>query len=579
MSAAPLLGDARLTALAAALPGLGLCGVLLSGRAGHGRDAMLAAIAALAEPGRPPLRLPPGSLPGDLADGLDLAATLAGGAPVRRAGLVARARDRALVVPGADRLDRALVGPLVAALDDRASDLRLVLIDDSLPDEDGAPAALVERMAAILDTNALDRALGPDDTVFGETPDRGEIARRWHAVAVPDDATRHLTLAAIALGIESLRAPLQALSLARLSAAVAGRSQVGEDDLLAALRLSLGPRATRVPAPQDEAPEDQTAEAEATPPPEPAQEADTARQADNDDRPLEDRILEAAAAAIPPHLLAQLQTAGAARQQAAAAGRAGALQKARQRGRIVGARPGHLRERLHLLETLRAAAPWQVLRRRHAPPDAADRLQIRRDDIRIARFKQKAGTTTIFVVDASGSAAQDRLAEAKGAVELMLADCYVRRDQVAVVAFRGRGASVLLPPTRSLHRAKKELSGLPGGGGTPLAAGLQLAGSMAQDLKRRGQAPALVVLTDGRANVDLAGMGGRQQAEADATSAAKVIRAERIPAILIDASQRPEPRAAAIAGAMGATYLPLPRAGAGAVATALKAAPLSGSGR
>jgi magnesium chelatase subunit D len=93
----------------------------------------------------------------------------------------------------------------------------------------------------------------------------------------------------------------------------------------------------------------------------------------------------------------------------------------------------------------------------------------------VSRFKQRRETTTIFVVDASGSAALHRLAEAKGAVELLLADCYVRRDRVAMLAFRGKGAELMLPPTRSLVRAKRSLAGLPGGGGTPLAAGMDAA--------------------------------------------------------------------------------------------------------
>ena len=136
------------------------------------------------------------------------------------------------------------------------------------------------------------------------------------------------------------------------------------------------------------------------------------------------------------------------------------------------------------------------------------RILIRKDDFRIARFKQRSETTTIFVVDASGSAALHRLAEAKGAVELLLADCYVRRDQVALIAFRGISAELLLPPTRSLARAKRSLAGLPGGGGTPLAAGLDAAFALADLILRKGQTPTVILLTDGRANVARDGGAG-----------------------------------------------------------------------
>lgn len=132
---------------------------------------------------------------------------------------------------------------------------------------------------------------------------------------------------------------------------------------------------------------------------------------------------------------------------------------------------------------------------------------VRRDDLRIRILKQRTETTTVFCVDASGSAALERLAEAKGAVELLLAEAYVRRDRVALVAFRGTGAELVLPPTRSLTRAKRGLSGLPGGGGTPLAAGIDAAVAVALGVRRGGSRPAIVLLTDGRANVARSGEG------------------------------------------------------------------------
>jgi magnesium chelatase subunit D len=100
---------------------------------------------------------------------------------------------------------------------------------------------------------------------------------------------------------------------------------------------------------------------------------------------------------------------------------------------------------------------------------------IRADDFQVMRYQQRSETTTLFVVDASGSSALHRLAEAKGAVESLLADCYVRRDRVALMAFRGKGCELILPPTRSLTRAKRSLAGLPGGGGTPMATAIDAA--------------------------------------------------------------------------------------------------------
>ncbi len=199
------------------------------------------------------------------------------------------------------------------------------------------------------------------------------------------------------------------------------------------------------------------------------------------------------------------------------------------------------------------------------------RVIVRPDDFRIARFKQRSETATIFVVDASGSAALHRLAEAKGAVELLLADCYIRRDQVALIAFRGTIAEILLPPTRSLTRAKRSLAGLPGGGGTPLAAGLDAAFVLADSIKRKGQTPSVIVLTDGRANIARDGAPGRPRAEQDATSAARALQAAGIASVLVDTSQRPGPSGAQLAKDMGARYLPLPHADAGMLAKAVKA--------
>jgi magnesium chelatase subunit D len=217
------------------------------------------------------------------------------------------------------------------------------------------------------------------------------------------------------------------------------------------------------------------------------------------------------------------------------------------------------------VDTLRAAAPFQRLR--GAEPG---RLALRSEDIRLRRFREKAETCAIFLVDASGSAAAERLAEAKGAVERLLADAYVTRTDVALVAFRGRGADLLLPPTRSLTRAKRALAGLPGGGGTPLAAALQQGLALALAQKAKGRSVQLVAMTDGRANIARDGSEGREGAMADALLLARAVRAAGVPSAVIDISARPRPEARTLADAMGARYLPLPRRDATAVADAVR---------
>jgi magnesium chelatase subunit D len=274
---------------------------------------------------------------------------------------------------------------------------------------------------------------------------------------------------------------------------------------------------------------------------------------------------------MPKDVLALLAQGSAMR--ARQGGPSGVTQANAKRGRPAGVRRGDPGggARLSLLDTLRTAAPWQRIRRQHMPAPPG-RVLVRRDDFRIRRFADRTRTTTLFVVDASGSAALNRLAEAKGAVELLLAECYVRRDRVALLSLRGKAAELLLPPTSSLVRAKRSLAGLPGGGGTPLAAGIASAQTLAEGVRRRGATPVVVLLTDGRANIARDGAPGRARATDDALAAARQIQAEGFAALVLDTSPQPQEPARQLAAAMGARYLPLPHAGAAALSQAVRAA-------
>ncbi|MFN4239956.1 MAG: magnesium chelatase subunit D [Erythrobacter cryptus] len=553
--AADPLADAVLAARLFALAPQRYGGLVLRGDS-PARAALVAALGAAL-----PLRRLPGHVDdARLIGGIDLAASLAAGRPVEAAGLIAEAAGGALVVGMAERMEGAIAGRLAQARD--AGKAALVLLDDSADPEEAPPACLTERLAFSCNLAAV-RAW----EALTLPPPQGSLA----AVApLTAEDRAALAAAAAALGVESLRALLFAEAAALGLAALEGRQLVGKSDLAAAVRLVLAPRATRLPpaeAPEtppeppeppeaDSVPEDQ-ADSELAQPPEPE---------------LAEMLVDAARAAIPADLLARL-AAGAAPRRAAGSG-TGQKRKGALRGKPLGVRPGLPRggQRLALIDSLRAAVPWQRLRRAEVGAPADGPMLMRKPDLRVRRFEERAARVTIFVVDASGSAAAARLAEAKGAVELLLAQAYVTRSQVALVAFRGTGAEVLLPPTRSLTRARRLLAALPGGGGTPLAQGLAAARELAEAVIARGHSPALVILTDGRANVAADGTPGRAQARADAEAAARAIAARAIEALVIDISARPGPEGAALAEALGGRFLALPRADARMLKAAINAA-------
>lgn len=582
--------DATFAAALFAVAPAALGGVSLRCGAGPVRDRWLATLAALQPESTPLRRMPHGIGDERLLGGLDLPATLRSGRPVAQRGLLAEVDGGVLLLPMAERLPAGTAARLAAALDRGEVQVArdgigltvptrfgVVAFDEGGLDDDPLGAVLAERLALRLDLCALGWRDVQDDPPG--LPTRADVmrARQAHRRVHADDAVLEaLCSACVALGIASARAPWLALQVARIAAALEGRDTVGHDDAELAARLVLGPRATQLPAPPDAEPR----EADSPPPPPPPQQHDEPpEESAVPDAPLEEQVLAAAQAAIPAGLLARLKLAQRAGGAARSLGRSGQSRLAWRQGRPAGVRAGGVQRgaRLNLIETLRAAAPWQALRRREG--DLREGVAVRPEDFRVTRYRQKTRTTTIFAIDASGSSALHRLAEAKGAVELLLADCYVRRDQVAVLAFRGASADLLLPPTRSLVRAKRSLAGLPGGGGTPLAAGLDAAWALAEAVARRGDTPLVVLLTDGRANIGRDGQPDRARAEQDALASAQRWRGSAIAAVVVDTSARPEPRARALAQRMDALYLPLPHARADTLNLAVQSVARGASGR
>ena len=580
-----LSADAVLAAALCAVDPVGLGGVALRAHSGPLRDAWLDRLKSLRPVGAPWLRLPHHATDGALLGGLDLAATLHAGRPVAQRGLLARADGGWLLLAMAERCGANVAAHLSAALDTHEVRLQreglshsaparfgLVALDEGQGDDERLPATLLDRLAFQL---VLEPAGAENEAPTFTLQEIAQARALLPHVQVPDELVQALCGAALAWGVASLRAPLMALRAARAAAALAGLSEADESHASLAARLVLAPRATRVPAPPEaEEPEEREAEEPPPPrddPPDASESDENHEDSPADSKMLEDQLIEAMQATLPPGLLAALQAGQQRQAQARAAGTAGALQKHAHRGRPVGTRRGEPRAgaRLHVLDTLRAAAPWQRLRQREASPHPKKRIEVRREDFHVVRHRQHRPTTTVFVVDASGSAALHRLAEAKGAVELLLAECYVRRDKVAVIAFRGAGTELLLPPTRSLARAKRALAALPGGGGTPLAGGIGAALELAQQIARAGDTPVTVLLTDGRANIDRHGAPGRAQATQDAVAAAQAFAASGLNALLIDTSPQPADAARELALAMGATYIPLPYAGAAGLTQAV----------
>ncbi len=538
MTGAAAWADAGLAAaLLAVDPGLG--GAVLRARAGPARDAWMEMFARLASD-RPMVRVPPGIEDDRLLGGLDLAATLAAGRPVRSAGLLEEAAGRTLVLPMAERTAPGLAARLNAATD-RGADFTLILLDEGAEPDEAAPAALADRLAFRVGLDAVAMA----DLEAEAFEDVAAARARLGSVEAPEDLARAMATVAAALGIGSLRAPMLALRAARAAAALAGDAAVDDDAAALAVRLVLAPRATRVP----EVPEDDAEEPEQETQPEPEEDRDREADEDREDdaRIPDDVLLEAARAAIPPDLLARLLAGAAFRGPGAKGGGAGDERKSKARGRPAGSMRGDPRHgaRIDLIGTLRSAAPWQPLRRRMG--DGADRVLVQADDFRIKRSKRKAEKVVIFVVDASGSAAFARLAETKGAIETDAGPGLCRAaagGAGGVPGRRGRGSAAPHPESRDdqaaaggagrrgRHASRRRAGGGDGAGGAGARTGCRAVS--------RGADRRAVQRGDGRDAGPAAGGGRRAASGAGAARVGNAGAGDRYrePAVRVGARDR-----------------------------------------
>ncbi|MGD1926902.1 MAG: magnesium chelatase subunit D [Paracoccaceae bacterium] len=522
----------------------GLYGITVRDRPGPVRDALIACLTELLD--LPVARLPGGMDASALTSGTDLVETIRTGRRIERGGLLTRQRETLMLVPMSERMDAGVAAQIASSIDEAKAPV-LILLDEGVEPDESAPPAVTDRLAMTLALEGVSRL--ETGGVFYSRDDVRRARDRYDQGIADGNAPEVILSLASAMGIGSLRAPLLALRLARVLTALDGAQEIGEPQIITATALCLAPRAVTLPSAED-APED------APPPPEPD---DSGQAKSTEEGQIEDKVLDAVAALLPELGL----LAGQARGQSRARG-AGDRQRSATHGRPARSRTGKPEgRRLDVFATLLAAAPWQTVRQRTGSP--RDGLIVHTDDFRIKQYERPSESVLIFLVDASGSQAAARMAEAKGAVELMLSEAYRRREKVALISFRGRGAELLLPPTRSLLQAKRRLAVMPGGGPTPLATALVAGRELATKIRRGGATPYLVLLTDGRGNIGLDGEPGRKQAAEDATNAARAIAAEGLTTVLIDTANRPQQDAKDLAKAMEAKYLPLPRADAKAI--------------